>query len=123
MRVHSTADNLCSVSSLHPNTRIAQSAGQLPLDSRGFASGNVPQMHHRSRKHLQTSLEHAPCGPDACLVLIETLRGWIAAHADIHAVVIATPVREIEQDEVHVRAATALRDKTRGHLVCGGQPA
>src|SRR6478736_3533973 len=97
-----------SVSALHTNSRIAQRFGQVPFNARGFASGNVPQMHHRSGKHLETSLEHAAGSPDPGLVLIETLRRGIAAHADINAMVIATPVREIQQDEVDVRAAATF---------------
>jgi len=63
-----------SVPAFHVNTRIAQRVGQLDFDASRFAAGDILQMQRGPREHLQTSLEHAPGGADARLVLVETLR-------------------------------------------------
>jgi len=45
-------------------------------------------------------------------VLIEALRGRISAHADVHAVVIAASIGEVQQDEVEVLAARSRAERS-----------
>ena len=56
---------------------------------------------------FEAPLEHAAGGTDARLVLIEALRGAVAAHAHVHAERAAPAVRAIEQDQIEVAAAGA----------------
>ena len=83
--------------------------GELDLDPCGHGSGDELQMQSRAREDLEAALQYAPGGTDSGLVLIETLRGRIMAHADIDPMRAVATIRVVEQDKVDVRAAFTLR--------------
>src|SRR6478736_5353326 len=87
-----------SVASLDTDTGIRECLAQGLFDARRFTAFDVLQVKRRTRQHFDAALQHTAGGADSSLVLIETLRGRISTHADIHAVVIAAPVGIVEQD-------------------------
>src|SRR2546421_9356316 len=97
------------MSSLDADAGIGERASQRRFDARRFAPPDVLQVQRRARQYLDAALEHAAGGADPGLVLIEALRRRISAHADVHAVVIAAPIGEVQQDEIDVRTAAATR--------------
>src|SRR5580704_13165122 len=70
------------VSTFDEQARIRQRRGQPGLDARRLGAGQALQVQRRPGEHFEAALENAAGRVDAGLVLIEALRGRIAAHAD-----------------------------------------
>jgi hypothetical protein len=114
-----------SVASLDANAGIREHDDQGRFDARRFAPLVVLQVKRRTGQNFDAALQHTPGAADVGLVLIEASRGRVSAHADVDAVVIAAPIRIIQQDEIDVRPAAALAagmgGEARGDVVRGGQ--
>jgi beta-lactamase superfamily II metal-dependent hydrolase len=111
------------VPALDVDARIRERHGEGGLDSRRFTAFDELQVQRRTRQHFDAALQHAAGGSDAGLVLVETLRGRVATHAHIHAMVVAAPVGVVEQYQVDVRAPGRVRGEACRDVVRGGQPA
>src|SRR5579863_684025 len=92
-----------SMTSFHQQSCRSQCFGQLRFDPRRRSPLYMLQMQGRPREHLEASLQDAACRADAGLVLIESLRWTVLAHAHIYAIA-RIPVAEIEKHQVDVRA-------------------
>jgi hypothetical protein len=80
------------VATLDANAGIRERDGQGRFDARRLAPFDVLKMKRRARQNFDAALQHTAGGTDPAFMLIETLRGRISAHSDVHAVVIAAPI-------------------------------
>jgi hypothetical protein len=108
------------VPSFHANAGIRKRARQFHFDARRFATFDMLQVKRWTRQHLDAALQHTAGSADSGLVLIETVRGRVSGHADIHTVVITASIGKVQQDEIDVRSAAATGGEARGNVVRGG---
>ena len=106
-----------SVPALNEETRTAQRGCEIRLDTGGFHARYTLQVQRWTGEDLESALEHAAGGTDAGLVLIESLRRRVVAHAHVHPIRTALPVAVIEEHEVEVRFTFARSNETGRDLI------
>src|SRR6202021_3779295 len=84
--VNRTCQSVSPVTPLNPQPRPGEGPRQFAFDARSLAALDVLQMHSRSREHFDAPFQYTARRANTGLVLIETLRRTVLAHADINAI-------------------------------------
>src|SRR5688572_21312996 len=79
-------------------------------------------MKSRAGEDLEPAKPDGACGSNAGLVLVESVRGRVFAHADIHAVRLVATVGVVEQHEIDIALAALRQLELSGRVVRQREP-